>query len=183
MKKNIIIGVVISVVAIAAYMAYAFTRGSKLSPRDTASYAYQGLDIKVDYARPSRRGRVIFGEEKDKALQPNGKYWRLGANAPTAVTFSKNITFAGKPVNAGTYRMYCVPSASSWQLFLNSEIGSWSGASEPDHALDILTVEVPMQMSSSMVEQFTIEFSSNATAASMNFMWDRALVRVPITIK
>ena len=183
MKNKIIIAVIATAFAIGAYVAYRLYKSSQLSPRDTASFSYQGLDLKVDYGRPSKRGRVIFGEASSNALQPNGKYWRLGANAPTEVTFSKNIAFAGKPVNAATYRLYCVPSASSWQLYLNSEIDSFSGASEPDHTLDILTVEIPLEMSESAVEQFTIEFSSNSKGASMNLMWDRALVKVPIAIQ
>ena len=184
MKKKIIIGVVIVVVAVAAYYAYAINRSSTLSPHDMASYSYQGLDIKVDYSRPSKRGRLIFGEEKDKALQPNGKYWRLGANAVTQVTFSKNVTLAGKPVDAGTYRIYCVPEATLWHLFLNSDLGGLlGGASEPDHALDILQIDIPLQTNPTEVEKFTIEFSSDSTGASMNFMWDRALVKVPITIQ
>ena len=183
MKKKIIIGVVIVVVAVAAYYAYAINRSSTLSPHDMASYSYQGLDIKVDYSRPSKRGRLIFGEEQDKALQPNGKYWRLGANAPTEVTFSKNIALAGKPLEAGRYRMYCVPDATSWHLFFNSDLDALFGASEPDHALDILQIDIPLETNPAEVEKFTIEFSSDSTGASMNFMWDKALVRVPITIQ
>jgi hypothetical protein len=162
---------------------YAGYQASKLSPRGNATYSYQGVDMKVDYGRPFKKGRVIFGSAEDKALLPHGKYWRLGANEATEVTFSKNVLFAGKPLNAGSYRLYCVPSASSWALTLNSELGVMFGVAEADHALDVLQVEVPVEAAPSETEQLTIDYSSDSTAASMNIMWDKALVRVPITIQ
>jgi len=54
---------------------------------------------------------------------------------------------------------------------------------EPDYALDVLKVDVPVEANPSEIEQFTIEFSSDSSAISMNIMWDRTLVRVPITVQ
>jgi hypothetical protein len=137
--------------------------------------------MKVVYCRPSKKGRVIFGDAKDGALQPYGKYWRLGANEATEITFSKNVNFAGQPVNAGTYTMYAVPGPSTWQVALNSDIQKW-GYSEPDYSKDVIKVEVPVETAPDM-EQFTITFDSDSTAAKMNFAWATALVKVPITIQ
>ncbi|MEJ0056894.1 MAG: DUF2911 domain-containing protein [Bacteroidota bacterium] len=64
-------------------MLYGVLVVSKKSPIKTETYSDQGLDIKVVYCQPYKKGRVIFGEERDGALQPYGKYWRLGANAAT----------------------------------------------------------------------------------------------------
>ncbi|MEQ1584474.1 MAG: DUF2911 domain-containing protein [Cyclobacteriaceae bacterium] len=183
MKKKILISVVVLVVALGAYVAYSVNKSSKLSPRGTTSFNAQGLEMKVDYGRPSKRGRLIFGEEKDNTLQPYGKYWRLGANAATEITFSKNVTFGGKPVNAGTYRMYTVPNVKTWQVVLNSEVGVAFGASEPDHELDVVTVEVPVENIPAETEQLTIDFATDTTTILMNIMWDKVLVRVPIALQ
>ena len=181
MVKKIIIGVVI---ALLAFLAYEVLIVSKRSPSKTTTFNDRGLDIKVVYCQPSKKGRLIFGEEKDGALQPYGKYWRLGANAATEITFSKNISFAGEPLIAGTYRMYAVPGANAFQIFLNSELGvSLSAASEPDHLLDVLKVELPVQSPPAEVEQFTINFGSDSTGVMMDFVWDKTLVRVPITVQ
>src|SRR5688572_12324899 len=103
MKKKTLIIVFMSVIlTVAAVMAYMVLSSRNLSPAGSASYSYNGLDLKVDYYRPSKRGRVIFGEASTGALQPNGKYWRLGANDATEITFGKDITFSGKPVKAGS---------------------------------------------------------------------------------
>jgi hypothetical protein len=110
MLKKILIGVAVLLLAVVGFFGYGVLFPK--SPTTSTSFSSNGLDIKVNYSQPSKRGRLIFGEEKDGALQPYGKYWRLGANASTEITFSKNITFAGKPVNAGSYRMYAVPGTN-----------------------------------------------------------------------
>ena len=116
MKKKIYVGLAVLGVLLVGFFLYASLVVAKRSPIKTATYNDKGLDIKVVYCQPYKKGRLIFGEEKDGALQPYGKYWRLGANAATEITFSKNVNFAGKPVNAGSYRMYAVPGASSFQV-------------------------------------------------------------------
>src|SRR5260221_773955 len=145
MKKKILIGVGVVLLAFVLFLAYSAMFPK--SPSKTAEFSDKGLDIKVVYCQPSKRGRLIFGEEKDKALQPYGKYWRLGANAATEITFSKNISFAGKPINAGSYRMYAVPGPTSFQVSLNSEVGVYLANNEPKYRLDVLKVDVRSGMS------------------------------------
>jgi hypothetical protein len=178
MKKKILIGLAILVGAFVLFVIYANLFPA--SPPKTASISDRGLDVSVKYSAPFKKGRVIFGEEKDKALQPYGKYWRLGANAATEITFSKNVNFAGKPVNAGTYRMYAIPGAASFQVALNSEAGVFFAVREPDYAKDVLKVDVPVTAAPAETEQFTINFASDSTGVNMNFLWDKIQVTVPI---
>lgn len=182
MKKKIYVGLGIILIAIIGFVGYIALTTRSHSPSKTTEFSHEGLDIKVVYCQPYKKGRLIFGEEKDGALQPYGKYWRLGANEATEITFSKNINFSGNPINAGTYRMYAVPGASSWQVVLNSELGKW-GAMEADHALDVLKVDVPVETAPSETEQFTINFGSDASGAKMDLVWDKTLVSIPITLQ
>lgn len=177
MIKKIFIGLGILLLAFVLFVAYTIIFPK--SPPMTAEFSDKGLDIKVTYSQPSKKGRLIFGEEADGALQPYGKYWRLGANQATEITLSKNVTFAGQPLNAGTYRMYAVPGATSFQIGLNSELGVFLAVNEPDYTLDVLKVEVPVQTTPE-TEKFTISFSSDAVGVNMDFVWDKTLVRVPI---
>lgn len=183
MKKKIFIGLGVIVVILIGSVGYAVLIGSKKSPATTSSISANGLDINVSYCQPSKRGRVIFGEEKDGALQPFGKYWRLGANAATEITFNKDVIFAGKPVNAGTYRMYAIPGAEAFTVNLNSEVGVYFAIGEPDPALDVLSVKAPVIPQSSETEMFTIKFASDSAGVNMDFVWDKTLVRVPISSK
>jgi Protein of unknown function (DUF2911) len=180
MKKIILIGVVVLVVLAVGGFFYLRYENS-LSPQETTTFSSQGLNLKVVYCRPSKRGRLIFGEEKDGALQPFGKYWRLGANAATELTFDKNIVFAGKPVNAGTYRMYAVPGATAFQISLNSELGK-GGASEPNYSLDVVKVDVPVKEPSDVTEKFLITFDNDSSVVNMNLIWDKTWVKVPILV-
>jgi hypothetical protein len=182
MKRKIFIGLGIVGVALIGFVLYAALVVAKKSPIKEDNFSANGLDIKVTYCQPYKKGRMIFGEEKDGALQPYGKYWRLGANAATEITFSKNVDFAGKAVNAGTYRMYAVPGATSFQVGLNSELGVYFGINEPDYSKDVVKVEVPVSTADE-TEQFVIKFSNDSTAINMDFVWDKTLVRVPVKVQ
>ncbi len=188
------------------YRGYRMATTRSHSPAETIHFNYQDLAINVTYCRPYKKGRVIFGEAKDRAwlpkgkfwtdgfraltglprttgaLVPNGKYWRLGANDATEISFNKNINFAGKPVNAGRYRMYAVPNHDAWLITLNSELGKF-GYHEPDPSLDVVTIEVPVETAPSETEQFTISFDNDSSGVAMNFIWDKTLVRVPLRIQ
>ena len=179
MKNKLLLVVGVLVLAAGGFFGYVTLFGSKASPKATAALHQGGLDVTVDYCRPAKKGRLIFGEKSAGALLPYGKYWRLGANAATAITFDHNVLFAGKPVSAGRYRMYAVPAASSWKVVLNSAATGW-GAGEPDHDKDILTVDLPVEVAPTSTEQFTISFSGEPPAAKMELAWDTTLVRVPI---
>ena len=183
MKKKILIGSGVVFILFVLWAVYVLFIATPLSPPATASYNEGGLEINVDYSQPSKRGRLIFGEEKDGALQPYGKYWRLGANAATEITFNKDVTFGGEPIKAGTYRMYAVPGANAFKVTLNSETGVYFGYAEPDHELDVVTVDAPVQKQDAEVETFTIGFSGTDTGVAINFSWVQTLFSVPIVLQ
>jgi len=64
-------------------------------------------DITVDYSSPGVKGRKIWG-----AVVPTDQMWRAGANQATKITFSRDVTFAGKPVPAGTYAFFVMAIGS-----------------------------------------------------------------------
>lgn len=165
--------VVVAAVGVRLYL------GTKVSPPATAELSQGNLDAKVTYCRPYKKGRLIFGEKAAGAVVPFGRYWRLGANAATQITFGKSVQFAGKPVSAGTYRMYAVPGPTTWKVVLNSELGKW-GAREADHDKDVLSVEVPVETAATPSEQLTIGFVPDGANAKMELAWDTTAVHVPL---
>ena len=183
MKKKILIGLGIVFVIFVLWVVYGLFIATPASPPTTVSYNEAGLEIDVAYSQPSKKGRLIFGEEKDGALQPYGKYWRLGANAATEITFNKDVTFAGEPIKAGTYRMYAIPGPNAFKITLNSEADVFFGAAEPNPELDILTVEAPVQRPASEVETFTIGISTTDSGATINFSWDQTSFDIAVAIQ
>ena len=179
MKKFLIISGA-AILIIGGYIVYRVLDSKQLSPKKTTTFSYSGLDLKVVYCSPSKRGRVIFGDSASKALVPYGKFWRLGANEATEITLSKDVSIDGKPLKAGSYRLYAVPKELTWEISFNSELGKW-GYDEPDYSKDILKVEMPVEKALSEMEQFTISFNNEATRVNMNFDWDKTHVRVPLS--
>src|SRR6185436_3549440 len=74
-------------------------------------------DIEVDYSRPNKNGRVIFG-----GLVPFDKPWRTGANQGTKIKTSAPVKFGDKEVPAGEYVLYSIPGASEWKLILSKNL-------------------------------------------------------------
>lgn len=177
--KKVLIGVLALVVLLGAAFAYLMYRNRSLSPEGTATLTSGGITVNVSYSRPSVRGRLIFGPESQNALQPYGKYWRLGANESTEVTFNRNVLFNGSPLKAGTYRLYAIPGEQSFQIGVNSETGKW-GAYEPDYDLDVLKTTVPVEKISSPVEQYTISLAPAGDGINIIFEWSDTRFIVPV---
>jgi hypothetical protein len=179
MSRKVVI-ILIAVVVLAVISFLFFSKGNRASPPGHVELSHEGLDISISYSRPSVKGRAIFGTEEDGALQPFGKYWRLGANEATEITFNKNVNFNGKSIDAGTYSMYAVPGVESFTIILNSEIKK-SGAPEPDHNKDILRVEVPVQKATTSTEQFTISMEPMGPTINIIFDWATTRLVIPVT--
>lgn len=177
--KKIAIGVLALIVLLGAAFLYLNNRNRTMSPPGEATLTSGGLSINITYSRPSVRGRLIFGPESQNALQPYGKYWRLGANESTEVTFSRDVLFNGSAVKAGTYRMYAVPGEQNFEIVLNTELGKW-GAFEPNYSLDILKTQVAVQKTSSSVEQFTTSLAPSGDGIDIIFEWSNFRFVVPV---
>ena len=182
MKKKIIIGVVAVVVILATAFFFLNNRNRTLSPPGAAELSVGDLKVSISYSRPSARGRVIFGSEAQGALQPNGKYWRLGANESTEITISRDASFNGQPMKAGTYRIYAIPGESAFEIRLNSALGKW-GAFEPDSELDVLKTSVNVSKNDPPVEQYTITLELLEKGIQVKFAWSDTNFSIPITVE
>ena len=179
MLKKILIGIGALVVLIAAIAGYMIYRGYSLSPQDTAELTNGDLNVLVEYCQPSVRDRVVFGTEEEGALQPYGKYWRLGANESTEIEFNQNVLLVDKEIEAGRYRMYTVPGENYFEIILNSELGVW-GAIEPDKSKDVASIQVPVKKGEH-VEVFTIRLEPlYDTSVKMYLEWSTVQLEVPI---
>lgn len=179
MLKKILIGVVVLVAILGAAYAYLNHRNRTLSPPGDATAQAGDLTVSIAYSRPSARGRLIFGTTEQKALQPYGQYWRLGANESTEITFNHDVSFHGSVLKQGTYRIYAVPGADQFEIIVNTELGRW-GAFEPDHAYDILHIHVPVEHLTAPVEQFTVTLQAEGSDIVARFAWSDIQFSIPI---
>ena len=183
MIKNIFIGIGVVVLLFVLFVVYSIFIAEPASPPATATHSAQGLEVSVDYSQPYKKGRLIFGEESEGALQPYGKYWRLGANSATEVTLSKDVLFGGQPLKAGSYRLYAIPGAQSFEVKVNSELDVFFAVAEADPELDLFSVKAPVVPQDNVTEMFTISFSNSGSDIMMDFVWDKTKFSIPISVQ
>jgi hypothetical protein len=138
-------------------------------------------DVKIEYSRPSAKGRGVFGDAK--SLVPYGEVWRTGANSITKISFSDSVTIGGdKGLKRGDYGILTKPGMSSWDVhFYKYDGGNWSSytAKTPD-----AIVTVPSKKTSNHVETFTIDINDvNSDNASLVIGWEKTQVAVPIKVE
>lgn len=180
--KKILIGALVLVVLVAAAMFYLNNRNRTMSPPGLASLTNGDLQVSVAYSRPSVRGRLIFGSEAQGALQPYGKYWRLGANEPTTITINKDVKFNGESLKAGTYTIYAYPGEATFDVNVNSEVAFW-GVSEPDHATDVIKTKTSSNKNDTPVEQYTVTLEPLDKGINVKFAWSDVNFSIPITVE
>jgi hypothetical protein len=163
---------VASVPMAAATAAFAARPLGQLSVRDTARTTVGGADVWVDYSRPMKRGREIFGN-----VVPWNTVWRTGANAATQLNTSADLVIGGATVPAGKYTVWTLPTATGWKLIINKQTGQWGTVYDP--AQDLVRVDAKVETLSTPVEQFVIAFEPSAIV----FTWDKTRVSVPVSKK
>ena len=144
----------------------------QLSPRDTVRANLQGIDVWIDYGRPQKRGREIFGN-----VVPWNVVWRTGANAATQLSTSADLVIGGATVPAGKYTLWTLPTASGWKVIINTQTGQWGTVYDAQQ--DLVRVDARVETLSAPVEQLTIAFEPGA----LTFAWDRTKVSVPVAKK
>ncbi len=182
-KLKWIVAILVILIALVMFvgMPYMQEQTKKHSPEKIATYTQNGLDLKVNYSSPSKKGRVIFGE-----LVPYGVVWRTGANEPTTFTTTSDIKIIDKELPAGTYSFWTKPGKESWEVMFNSEIPDWgvtimSGGKETTRnpKTDVINVEVPSQQISSVQEKLDIEFEDSGQLY-LTLSWDQTKIKVPV---
>jgi len=176
----LVLGIIL--VVILGILTYFRVQTKSFSPEDQVKFENGDLKINVFYNRPTKKGRVIFGE-----LVPYGKVWRTGANEATTFETNKDLTVGDKILKAGKYSLFTIPEEQKWTILFNSESGQWgvgfNGEANRDPAKDVLTIEVPSVNIEKEVEQFTIEVSKMGEDHELTFIWDKTVVAVPFSIK
>lgn len=144
----------------------------QLSPRDTVRAAIGGADVWVDYSRPLKRGREVFGN-----VVPWNTVWRTGANAATQLNTSADLVIGGATVPAGKYTLWTLPTQNGWKVILNKQTGQWG--TEYNEAQDLVRIDAKVETLATPVEQMLIALEPGGLTVS----WDRTKVSVPVSRK
>ncbi|HEV7378862.1 MAG TPA: DUF2911 domain-containing protein [Dyadobacter sp.] len=177
MKKTLSLSLLFVFLSLSGFFGYRKYSRS-LSPAGTALWEKDNLHIEVQYGRPAKKNRYIFGRAQDKALAPYGRVWRTGANEATVITFEEDVLFSGKEVKAGSYSLWTVPGPGSWQVILNAETGQWG--TEYNDGKNVLKVEVPIRIHPQVKEVFSIYFEEIEGGTNLVLNWDQTEAVIPI---
>jgi hypothetical protein len=131
-------------------------------------------DVTLEYSRPSMKGRVIFG-----GLEDFGKIWRTGANARTKITFSSDVTIAGKSLKKGTYAIFTKPGKTSWDIYFYTEHQGNGAPRQWDDAKVAAQISVTPKAMPMAVETFTMSFDDlTKNSAVLGILWEKTYVGI-----
>src|SRR5690348_16673075 len=94
MRRATVISVLAAVVSTAVMAApfdsaFGLAQGRpRVSPHEIHEFDVGGCHVTINYGRPSKKGRVIWG-----GLVPWGKWWMPGADEATIITTTKALAF------------------------------------------------------------------------------------------
>jgi hypothetical protein len=146
------------------------------SPTQVVKQNFSTGNIELNYSRPSKKGRAVFGD-----LVPFDKVWRTGANGATTLTFSDDVTIGGKEIKAGKYGLLSIPGEKKWTLIITKDLNVTSPAAYKAEN-DVARVEADVMKLPFAVETFTITFADlTGSSTNLHIFWDNTLVMLPIS--
>jgi len=150
-----------------------------LSPRDSLKTTVGGAQIMVNYGRPSKRGRELFGGLADMQW---GMVWRMGANEATAFTTSKPLQLGALVVPAGSYTLrVLLQEKGPWQLVINKQTGNWGTEYKPE--MDLGRIPMVMTETPAVVEKMEITVAPKGSGGELAVTWDRRRAAVAFIVK
>ena len=133
-------------VALAILMAVAFSFGpvwaqrgddaERLSKNGKIQAVIDGIEVTVEYGRPSIKNRKIWG-----GLVPYDRIWRTGADEATTVVVAADVLVEGQALPAGLYSLFTIPGEEDWIMVFNTVSEQW-GAFNYDESKDALRFTV-----------------------------------------
>jgi len=138
------------------------------SPFSTLVQKVGLVDIKIEYSRPSARGRQIFGN-----LVPYNEVWRTGANKNTTIEFSDKVMIGEVVVPKGKYAIYTIPGHESWEIILYKKNDNWGLPQNWDkNEIAVKTSANSYELPYS-VESFSIQINNlSNNGATIYFIWE-----------
>lgn len=148
------------------------------SPKSTVEQMVGLTEVTVEYFRPSKKGRTIFGD-----LVPFGKLWRTGANKNSIVTFSDDVVIKGQTLKKGSYAIFTTPKIDMWEVVFYADTENWGTPEDWNEKNVALSTNVDAQMLSNAVETFTIGINNiENNSATLDLSWDKTLVPIKFEV-
>jgi hypothetical protein len=147
------------------------------SPNASVSQTVGVTNFALTYSRPGVKGRVIWG-----GLVPYDSTWRTGANDPTSLTISDEITVAGQKLPAGKYSIVTIPRPGEWTVIFSGQ-KDLAGTTNYDPKQDVLRITATPDTTQPHQEWMWLGLD-DLTPNSCNLVlrWQRLRLAVPIAV-
>ena len=181
-----------TILFLSSYFNYSQIKTPRVSPASAIEQMVGLTEIEVEYSRPSKRGRDIFGN-----VVPYGKIWRTGADNCTKISFSTDVVFNSntsidgvkisktKIIKSGKYSIFSIPNKESWDVILYSDTDLWGVPRDWDENKIVFksNYQINKSANNSVKEMFTISFDNvTNNDVDMIFSWDDVSVTVNIVV-
>jgi hypothetical protein len=175
-----------------SYFNYSQIKTPRVSPASSIEQMVGLTEIEVEYSRPSKRGRDIFGN-----VVPYGKIWRTGADNCTTISFSTDVFFISntsidgvkisktKIIKSGKYSIFSIPNKESWDVILYADTDLWGVPRDWDENKIVFksNYQINKSANNSVKEMFAISFDNvTNNDVDMIFSWDDVSVKVNIVV-
>lgn len=158
--------------------SFAQLKSPNASPRTNISQIIGLVKVNLDYSRPSKKGRKIFG-----GLVPFNKIWRTGADNSTKISFSTDVVIAGQIVNSGTYSVFSIPNQKEWDVILYSDTEIWGVPRDWSEEKIVFSSKFSVNQIDKAVETFTVSFNKlTNNDVSLNISWENTSVDIKIEV-
>ncbi len=147
-----------------------------LSPMSKTTQTVGLTEIEIEYSRPSKRNRAIFGEN---GIIPYNELWRTGANAATKITFTADVTIFETSIKKGSYAILTKPGKTSWEIyFYTYTSGNWNTYQDQVPIASFTTKHIELNEA---LETFLIYMDQiTLDSAQLVFAWDQVKIAVPL---
>ncbi len=158
-------------------MAFGQIKTPAPSPTSTVKQTVGLTDVEIEYSRPSKKDRKVFGD-----LVPFGEMWRTGANASTKISFSQDVTIGGKEVKAGKYALLSIPGVDNWTVILYKDY-NFNGVPNPyKQEEEAVRVVVPARKMDYTIESMLIDVNNlRNNSATVEIIWENTAVGFDVT--
>ncbi len=144
---------------------------SQPSGRGTAHATIGGVQVTIDYGRPSLKGRDPL------SLIHPGDIWRVGANASTTIESDKDLTFGGTTVAKGKHILlvrYIEPG--KWELIVSTE-----SAMQYKPAARLAGVPMTFAKGETPTEVMTIALTAKGNDGLIEIAWGTMRLSAPFS--
>ena len=170
--------IIFTLLLFTGYFAFSQINTPRVSPATKVEQMVGLTELKLEYSRPSMRGREIFGN-----LVPFNKIWRTGADNSTKISFSTDVVIAGQIVNSGTYSVFSIPNQKEWDIILYSDTEIWGVPRDWSEEKIVFSSKFSVNQIDKAVETFTVSFNKlTNNDVSLNISWENTSVDIKIEV-